>query len=86
LIDKQWDHNELNRLMLHLVQASSDGQYLYYAQAEQVFLAVETLTIALGVSQEMESDMNRWYGTMLDQDRFSKSQFAAVAAQILSAQ
>jgi hypothetical protein len=86
LNETQWDRAELTQLMLHLIRASSQGQYLYYAQAEQVFLAVETLAINLGVSEEMESDMNRWYGTMLDQDRFSKSQFAAAATQILSAQ
>lgn len=85
LSDRQWDRSELTRLMRHLVRASSEGEYLYFAQAEQVFLAVETLSITLGVSEEMESDMNRWYATMLDQDRFSKSQFAAAATQILRA-
>jgi hypothetical protein len=85
LNDKQWDSGELTQLMLHLVRASSQGQYLYYAQAEQVFLAVETLAITLGVSEKMEPDMNRWYGTMLNQDRFSKSQFASAATQVLRA-
>lgn len=84
LSQRAWDNDKLIELFRHLVQTASAGEFHYFTQAEHVFLAAETIAITAGIEQKMGDSMTDWYATMLDENHFSKAQFAQAASRVLS--
>lgn len=68
-----------------LVQRSASGGFRHFTVAEQAFLAVETLSIALKDNQRIEKNMDAWFKTVADENDFIPQQFAAFASKLRSA-
>jgi hypothetical protein len=85
LADRNYSAGEVAALRQHLLTAASEGEFHYYNAAEQSFLAVETLLIAGGDSAVAAKELDRWYATMADENRFDANLFAKVAGTVLGA-
>jgi hypothetical protein len=75
---------QLQALRRQLLLRSSQNYYRDFTTAEQVFLAVETLTISLEQEQRFESELNNLYATVSDENNFVAKSFAVLAKQFLS--
>jgi hypothetical protein len=74
----------LQALRRQLLLRSSQNYYRDFTTAEQVFLAVETLTISLEQEQQFESDLNNLYAAVSDENNFVAKSFAVLANQFLT--
>ncbi|ARN74589.1 hypothetical protein [Oceanicoccus sagamiensis] len=68
-----------------LLTQSAKGQYRDFAAAEQAFLAIESITIALNQDADLEKQLNSLYDTLENEDGFSPQTFKSVAAKVKSA-
>lgn len=84
LAERDFNREDLLALYRYLLQSASAGEFHYFSQAEQVFLAAETIAIAAGIDEQVQGVMTDWYATMLDENRFSKTRFAEAASRVLS--
>lgn len=66
-----------------LLQRAADGRFRHFTAAEQVFLAIETLTITLGDADRLESLLDAWFKSVEDENTFVPQQFAVRAKQVM---
>ena len=85
LADRNYVNEEIVLLREHLLQAAREGEFSYYNAAEQSFLGVETLSIAGGDSALAAKELDLWYATMADENKFDAKLFAKVAGAVLGA-
>ena len=84
LLDKNYSKAEINNLRQRILSKSASGQYRDYTSAEQAFLAVETLTLALAQGDRYGNLMDTFYGSLSSESAFQQNRFASVAKQLLS--
>lgn len=70
-------------LRRQLLQQAANGRFRHFTSAEQVFLAVETLCLALGDAQLFERQLDDWYKSVEEDDPFVPDQFALLAKKML---
>lgn len=75
--------DSMRSLRQGLLQRASSGRFRHFTAAEQVFLAVETLSISLGDSDRLESLLDAWFKSVEDENTFVPQQFAVRANQVL---
>jgi hypothetical protein len=63
---------------------SAQNYYRDFTSAEQVFLAVEALTISLGQELLFESELDKLYAAMSNENNFVAKSFAVLAKQFLT--
>jgi hypothetical protein len=85
LAEKNYSTEEIATLRQHLLQAASNREFSYYNAAEQSFYGVETLSIVKGDSGGLARELDLWYETMMDENRFDLSAFASGAKAVLGA-
>ncbi|WP_101757804.1 cytochrome c family protein [Oceanicoccus sp. KOV_DT_Chl] len=68
-----------------LLKQAAAGEYRDFSTAEQAFLAIESITIALKQDGQLEKQLDSLYGTLEDEDRFKPQQFKSVAATVKGA-
>jgi hypothetical protein len=83
LANKIYAPEDIVLLRKHLLRAASEGEFSYYNAAEQSFFGIETLSIARGDSELAEKELDHWYATMVDENRFDSTVFAQVAGTVL---
>jgi len=83
LAEKDYSTEEIATLRQRLLQAASKGEFSYYNAAEQSFFAVETLSIVRGDSHLAARELDLWYATMMDENRFDAGSFAEVAGVVM---
>jgi hypothetical protein len=81
---KSYTDAQLQDLRRQLLLRSGQNYYRDFTTAEQVFLAVETLTMSLEQEQRFESELNDLYATVSDENNFVAKSFAVLAKQFLS--
>lgn len=74
-----------NALRMSLLKKSSTGEYRDFSSAEQVFLAVETLSISLGESDKHAAWLDKLFATVEDEDKYIPKSFAVIANQFSKA-
>lgn len=77
--------DQMRRLRSGLLQRAAEGRFRHFTSAEQVFLAVETLTLALGDDKRYSSQLDAWFKTVEEDDPFVPRQFAVLARKMLEA-
>ena len=85
LAERNYSTEEIATLRQHLLQAASNREFSYYNAAEQSFYGVETLSIVKGDSGGVARELDLWYETMMDENRFDLSAFASGAKAVLGA-
>ncbi len=73
------------QLRRELLAQSAAERFRHFTAAEQAFLAVETLSLALGDSERLKSRLDALYNTVEDENRFVPQQFAVLARQLMGA-
>jgi len=76
---------QMRRLRAELLTAAGGGRFRHFTAAEQVFLAVETLCIALDESQKCKATLDRLYTSVTDENAYVPAQFAVLARQMQAA-
>lgn len=84
LIDKNYSKVEINNLRKRILSKSSQGQYRDYTSAEQAFLGVETLTLALDQNDKYASQIDLFYNTLGSESGFQGGKFAQAAKQLMN--
>jgi hypothetical protein len=84
LVNSSYSNDQVSALRTGLVKRAAEGQFRHFTAAEQAFLAVETLNIALGDNSRLEQRMDDWFATIDDENDFVPLQFAVFAKKLMS--
>lgn len=81
---RSYDYGEQDMRSIRrvLLERSGEGEYHDFTNAEQAFLAVETLSIELGEYEQLGASLDAWFDTVSDENDFSPGRFASVARQV----
>ena len=77
--------DQQRQLRRELLAQSAAERFRHFTAAEQAFLAVETLSLALGDSERLKPRLDALYGSVEDENRFVPQQFAVLARQLMGA-
>lgn len=83
IIDKTYTNNDKIAMRKKLVNDSIGGVFRDFSSAEQVFLAIDTIIIDLKQEAKYTKVMDKWYETIIDEDKFNPNQFAVFAKLLL---
>jgi hypothetical protein len=83
LVNQDYTKEQLEALRLGLVKRAAAGRFRHFTAAEQAFLAVETLNIALADSDLLQKRMDAWFTTVDDENDFVPLQFAVFAERLM---
>ena len=81
----RYEAETLGLLRQALLGEAAGGRYRHFTSAEQVFLAVETLSLALGDEKRYSKQLDQWYQSVEEDDPFVPDQFALLARKMLEA-
>jgi hypothetical protein len=81
---RSYTSSQLKDLRKQLLLRSAQNYYRDFTSAEQVFLAVEALTISLGQELLFESELDKLYAAMSNENNFVAKSFAVLAKQFLT--
>ena len=84
LANKRYTTGQTKAVRSRLLTQAAKGEYRDFSAAEQAFLAIESITIALKQDVALENALNALYDTLNNEDRFSPQQFKSVAAKVKS--
>jgi hypothetical protein len=84
LTGKTYTKQQSNDVRRRLLSKAAAGEYRDFSAAEQAFLAIESITIALKQDVVLEKQLNSLYDTLNNEDRFSPQQFMRVAGKVKS--
>jgi hypothetical protein len=84
LTGKDYSSQQTRDVRSRLLSQAAKGEYRDFSAAEQAFLAIESITIALQQDVALEKQLNSLYDTLNNEDRFSPQQFKAVASAVKS--
>lgn len=80
--DHRYGEQDMRAIRRVLLERAGQGEYHDFTNAEQAFLAVETLSIELGEYERLGASLDAWFDTVADEHDFSPGRFAAVARQV----
>jgi hypothetical protein len=82
LTERRYDADTLARLRTQLLVLAKGGRFRHFTAAEQLFLAVETLTIELGDEERLKSLLDALFESVGDENQFIPEQFAVGAGRL----
>jgi hypothetical protein len=82
LVNSRYSSAQITALRSGLVKRAAAGRFRHFTSAEQAFLAVETLNIALGDNNRLEKQMDGWFATVADENDFVPLKFAVFAKKL----
>lgn len=85
LSQAQYGPEQQRELRRELLKQAAAQRFRHFTAAEQVFLAVETLSLSLGDDARLEGQLDRLFATVEDENDFVPQQFAVLAGQMLGA-
>ncbi len=85
LTAKTYSEQQTKAVRSRLLKQAAAGEYRDFSAAEQAFLAIESITIALQQDSALENQLNSLYDTLSDEDRFKPRQFQSVASKVKGA-
>ena len=81
--EERYSPETQRQLQRDLLQAASSGDYRHFTSAEQVFMAVETLSIALGEEERHRDQLDALFASVENENQFVPKQFAVLAGKML---
>lgn len=85
LLNASYTVAQVKQVRARLLKQAAAGEFRDFSAAEQAFLAIESITIALQQSADLQKLLDSLYATLEDQDRFNPQRFSKVAQQVRSA-
>ncbi|MAC32044.1 MAG: hypothetical protein CME38_00370 [Haliea sp.] len=85
LSQAQYGPEQQRELRRELLNQAAAQRFRHFTAAEQVFLAVETLSLSLGDAARLEGQLDRLFATVEDENDFVPQQFAVLSRQMLGA-
>ena len=85
LADRRFDASLQRSLRRELLEESAADQFGYFTAAEQAFLAIETLSIALGDSESLAPRLDALFEALGSETSYVPDQYAVRARQMLEA-
>lgn len=85
LADRRFDAPLQRSLRRELLEKSAADQFGYFTAAEQAFLAIETLSIALGDSESLAPRLDALFEALGSETSYVPDQYAVRARQMLEA-
>ena len=85
LADRRFDRETQRTLRRVLLQKSASDDFGYFTAAEQAFLAIETLSIALGDSESLAPRLDALFEALGSETSYVPDQYAVRARQMLEA-
>lgn len=85
MADRRFDASAQRRLRRSLLQESAEDRFGYFTAAEQAFLAIETLSIALGDSDSLAPQLDALFEALGSETSYVPDQYAVRARQMLEA-
>lgn len=82
LADGSYDAALMAAMRRALVKEAARGRFRHFTSAEQVFLAVETLSLSLGDDARFKKPMDAWFTSVQDENHFVPKQFASLAGKL----
>ena len=82
---ESYAESDLRTLRRALLSRAEAGRFRHFTSAEQVFLAVETLSISLGDADRLTQPLDSWFASVEEDDPFVPKQFAVLAGNVLEA-
>ncbi len=79
LIDKSFTNQDKIKVRKGLLEDAANGLFRDFSSAEQVFIAVETLSIDLKDDSKLQKQLDRWFDSVKDEDEFIPKQFVSIA-------
>ena len=83
LVNASYSDAQIKTLRNGVVKQASEGRFRHFTSAEQAFLAVETLNIALAENSRLEGRMDDWFATVEDENDFVPLQFSVRAKKLM---
>lgn len=80
--DHRYSEQDMRAIRRVLLEKAGQGEYHDFTNAEQAFLAVETLSIELVEYEQLGAALDSWFDTVSDEHDFSPGRFAQVARQV----
>jgi len=84
VINKQYTKNNKLNMRKKLLSDAAAGKFRDYSSAEQVFFAVETLSIDLKDDNKQAKNLNKLFATLEYEDNYYPDQFQAIAKLFLN--
>ena len=81
--EERYSPETQRQLQRDLLRAASAGDYRHFTSAEQVFMAVETLSIALGEEERHRDQLDALFASVENENQFVPRQFAVLASKML---
>ena len=85
LTSVNYSEQQTKAVRARLLKQAAKGEFRDFSAAEQAFLAIESITIALKQDQQLEKQLDSLYDTLDDEDRFKPKTFKSVAATVKGA-
>lgn len=85
LADRRFDASLQRSLRRELLASSAADRFGYFTAAEQAFLAIETLSIALGDSESLAPQLDALFEALGSETSYVPDQYAVRARQMLEA-
>jgi hypothetical protein len=82
LVNGSYSSAQIRALRMGLVKRATEGRFRHFTAAEQAFLAVETLNIALADNSRLKKRMDDWFATVEDENDFVPMQFSVFAKKL----
>ena len=79
LVTRTYTKDDMRKLRKSLLDKSASGEYRDFTSAEQVFLAVETLSLSLGQSDKYATSLDKLFASVENEDNFVPRSFAVIA-------
>jgi hypothetical protein len=80
--ERQFDQNAIAAVRKALVQTAARGRMSDFSAAEQVYLALESLSYTLGDRQKLSAALDRFYAEVEDDASFNPSSFSNTAQSL----
>lgn len=85
MADRRFDPSAQRTLRRALLEKSAADDFAYFTAAEQAFLAIETLSIALGDSEALAPRLDALFAALGSETSYVPDQYAVRARQMLEA-
>jgi len=80
--DRSYQSTDLKLLRERLADRAGAGDFRHFTSAEQIFLAIETISITLDDSDSYEQQLDQLFATVTDENTFVPKQFAVMSRKL----
>jgi hypothetical protein len=80
--NRTYQSSDLTSLRKQLLKRAGDGDFRHFTSAEQIFLAVETISITLADQDRYKDQLDQLFATVTEENSFVPKQFAFMSRKL----